>query len=78
LRDAALFLFGQLGVARSHFGAGFFDQRIEEVVSFDAKAFTARDLDERTLGVFRIRRGSEAQLARRRMRERHHLVREVM
>ena len=66
------------GVALRDFLAGLLDHRVEQVVGFDAETLPAGDLDERPLGVLRIGRRRKPQLARRGMRQRHHLVREVV
>ena len=76
--DPLRLVFGELRVALADFLARLLDHDIEQVVRFDAEALASRHLDEGTLGVLRVRCRSEAELARRRVRQRHHLVREVM
>jgi hypothetical protein len=67
----------QVALAALDLGERLFDHAIDQVVGLHAEALAARHFDERLLGFFRIGIGREAELARGRVRERDHLVREV-
>ena len=68
---------GKSALRRSTSFSAFVEHAIDQIVGLDAQALAARHLDERSLRIFRFRRRREAQLPRCRVRQRHHLVREV-
>ena len=70
---------GELDVLRApDFVGRLADDRVEQVVGLDAEPLAPGDFDERTFRVFGVGCRREAELPGRRVRQRHHLVREVV
>ena len=68
---------GQVGLPALDLDQRLRNHSIDQVVGFDPQAFASRDLDKRALRIVRIGRWRKAQLSRRGMRQRHHLIGEV-